>query len=167
MAMLHAFDLKDEVAFRETISDSLQVDPEFEQTWMLLGDVRSSKGDVEGAIEAYQEALEIKRDCNVYHVLGTLQAQQSLWEASVATLEEATEWSRCANSRQLWDMYRVLAIAYANQGEQGQALQAAMQGLELAPEGQQEIMQDLVASLQGQPVPAASEDAGPSEGATP
>jgi tetratricopeptide (TPR) repeat protein len=167
MAMLHAFDLKNEVAFQETISDSLRVDPEFEQTWMLLGDVRSSKGDVEGAIQAYQEALKIKKDCNVYHVLGTLQAQQSSWDAAIATLKEATEWKRCANSRQLWDMYRVLAIAYANQGEQGQALQSAMQGLELAPEGQQELMQDLVASLQGQPVPAASEDAVPSEGATP
>ncbi len=154
MAMLYAFDLKDEVAFRETISDSLRVDPEFEQTWMLLGDVRSSQGDVDRAISAYQEALKIKRDCNVYHVLGTLQAQQSLWGASIVTLKEATEWKRCANSRQLWDMYRVLAIAYANQGEQGQALQAAMQGLELAPEGQQELMQDLVASLQGQPEPS-------------
>ncbi|MBN1486502.1 MAG: hypothetical protein JW981_02595 [Anaerolineae bacterium] len=150
-AMLAAFDLQDEILFQETISKSLEVDNEFEQTWMLLGDFRSSQGDTSGAIEAYQQAVNIKSDCNVYHVLGTLQAQQSLWEDSITTLETAVV--KCSTSSKLWDMYRVLSIAYANAGDQSAAIEAARQGLESAPENQQQIMQELLASLQVQQEP--------------
>ncbi len=166
LAQLYAVDLGDMVKFNETITQSLKVDPGFETTWMLLGDMRSSHGDIPGAIDAYKHSLEIKKwsrgssrqeRCTVMRVLGTLQAQEKLWDDSVATLTDAVDY--CAESNDLWEMYRVLAIAYANQGHNDLALQAANQALSLAPESNKSAIQQLIDSLQPQEAP--QQPAGP------
>lgn len=151
LAQLYAIDFQDELKFRQTISTSLEVDDRFEQTWMLLGDIRSSQGDLAGAVAAYQESLEIKNNCTVRRVLGTLQAQQDLWAEAAVTLEEAVE--KCSTSSELWDIYRVQAIAYANLGQIEVALQTAALSLQAAPEAQKEAVQQLIAQLQGQSTP--------------
>ncbi len=150
-AQLYALDLGNMVAFHETITQSLEVDDEFEQTWMLLGDMYSSRGNVDGAIAAYAQALEVQSNCTVWRVLGTLQAQQGYWNDAVATLEEGI--TKCSRSRDLWDFYRVLAIAYANTERGGEALQTAQQALELAPDNQKAVVQQLIDSLQAQMAP--------------
>lgn len=151
LGILYAFDLQDSLSFQQTISHSLELDSRFDQTWMLLGDVRSSQGDVAGAMAAYQEALDISPiNCNVRRVLGTMQAQQGLWNESVATLERAVE--DCANVAELWDVYRVLAIGYANQGRGPEAFQVANQALTLAPDDQKSTVQQLLDALQGQSI---------------
>ncbi len=155
LAQLYAIDFGDMVKFNETITKSLQVDPDFETTWMLLGDMRSSHNDIPGAIDAYKHSLAIKKwsrgssrqeRCTVMRVLGTLQAQEKLWDDSVATLSDAVDY--CARANDLWEMYRVLAIAYANQGHNDLALQAATQALSLAPENNKDAIQQLINSLQ-------------------
>jgi tetratricopeptide (TPR) repeat protein len=148
LAQLYALDLQDEVKFRETISKSLEVDDEFEQTWMLLGDMNSSQGDVDGAIAAYEQALEITNNCNVRRVLGTLQVQKGYWVDAIESLETSIE--RCENYRERWDLYRILAVAYANHGQSAEALQAARQALALAPEDQKATVQTLLDQLKGQ-----------------
>ncbi len=78
LSILYAFDLKDMVKYEETIAQSEALDSEFDQTWMLMGDIKSSSGDLDGAITAYSRALEISGgSCTVRRVLGTLQAQQA------------------------------------------------------------------------------------------
>ncbi len=151
LAQLYAIDYGDDVKFQETISQSLEVDDEFEQTWMLLGDMRSSKGDLAGAVAAYQQSLEIRNNCTVRRVLGTLQAQQNLWAETVATLEEAVE--KCPQSSELWDIYRVQAIAYANLGQIEAALQTATLALQAAPDAQKSTIEQLIAQLQAQFAP--------------
>ena len=148
LAQLYAIDFGDDLKFRETISKSLEVDDRFEQTWMLLGDMRSSQGDLAGAVEAYQTSLEIRNNCTVRRVLGTLQAQQNLWDEAATSLQEAVE--KCSTSGELWDIYRVLAIAYANLGQVDTALQTAALSLQAAPEAQKEAIEQLIAQLQGQ-----------------
>ena len=91
LAQLYAIDFQDEGKFQETISKSLAIDVDFEQTWMLLGDMRSSKGDIDGAIDAYQRSLEVRNNCTVRRVIGTLYAQQSRWEEAAENLELAVE----------------------------------------------------------------------------
>ncbi|HOU15914.1 MAG TPA: tetratricopeptide repeat protein [Anaerolineae bacterium] len=154
LAQLYAIDFGDDLKFQQTISTSLQVDVGFEQTWMLLGDMRSSKGDLAGAVAAYQESLKIRNNCTVRRVLGTLQAQQTLWADAAATLEEAVE--KCAQASDLWDMYRVLAITYANLGRLPEALQTANLALAAAPTEQQPAVQQLIEQLQAQLTPPES-----------
>ena len=151
LAQLYAIDFGDDLRFRQTISTSLEVDDWFEQTWMLLGDMRSSQGDLAGAVEAYQKSLEIRNNCTVRRVLGTLLAQQNLWAEAAASLEEAVE--KCPQSSELWDIYRVQAIAYANLGHVDLALQAASLALSAAPEAQKSSIEQLIAQLQGQSAP--------------
>ena len=80
-----------------------------------------------------------------------LQAQQALWTDAITTLNTAIE--KCPDFRDLWDIYRVLTIAYANQGEFPQALEAGAQALELAPEDQKPVVQQLLDQFQ-QSLPA-------------
>ncbi len=159
LAQLYAIDFGDDLKFQETISTSLAVDEGFEQTWMLLGDMRSSKGDLAGAVAAYQKSLEIRDNCTVRRVLGTLQAQQTLWADAVVTLEEAVD--KCPQASDLWDIYRVLAIAYANQGRLPEALETASLALEAAPASQQALIQQLIEQLQVQSTPVESPPAQP------
>jgi tetratricopeptide (TPR) repeat protein len=143
-AQLYAIDMQNMVKFYETITQSLQVDVGFEQTWMLLGDMRSSSGDMDGAIDAYQRSLEVKNNCTVRRVIGTLQAQKQDWAGSVKTLSDSLEV--CATATDLWDFYRVIAIGQVNLGNNEAALLAAQQALALAPESQRSYVEQLVAS---------------------
>ncbi len=147
LAQLYAADLGDLVGFQQTISHSLQIDPEFDQTWMLLGDLRSSQGDIAGAIEAYQRSLEIVDNCTVRRVVGTLLAQEAQWEEASLALQDAIQ--ACPTSGELWEMYRVLAISYANLDQVAEALQAAQTALNIAPESQQATIQQLIDQLSG------------------
>ncbi|MFP4394447.1 MAG: hypothetical protein ACLFTI_04205 [Anaerolineales bacterium] len=157
-AQLYAMDLNDMEKFQETISKSLEIDPEFGTTWMLLGDMSSSMGQTDKAVQAYENALEFSsrnERCTIRRVLGTLYAQGEDWGDATRTLEEAIE--ECGNDRYAWEMYRVLAISYANQGQGAEALEAAQQALTLAPENQQDQIQQLIETLQTPVGPEAPE----------
>ena len=157
-AQLYAIDMQDMAMFNETITRSLQVDEGFEQTWMLLGDMRNSQGDVDGAIVAYEKSLEIRNNCNVRRVIGTLQAQTADWENAVTTLEDSIEiCSKGRPFKDLWDLYRILAIAQANRGQPELAVQAAQQALDLAPENQQTTVQQLLDQLSAAPAPESTD----------
>lgn len=148
-AQLYAMDLNDMERFQETISHSLNLDPEFGTTWMLLGDMSSSTGQTDKAIQAYESAIEFsprRERCTIRRVLGTIYAQGEEWNEATRTLEEAIE--ECGATSYAWEMYRVLAISYANQGRGAEALQAAQQALALAPENQQAQIEQLIASLE-------------------
>jgi len=148
LAILNAFDLQDEIAFQEAIFHSLKLDAEFDQTWMTLGDVRANVlNDTAGAIEAYQKAIELSpKNCRVRHTLGSLQIQENRWEAAVESLEPIFE--HCPNASYLWDVYRLLAVSFYYQGQQQQALQLANEALRLAPEEQQDVIEQLIAAIQ-------------------
>lgn len=152
LAILYAFDLQNEVAFQETISHSLELDPEFEQTWMTLGDVRLNKlNEKEGAIDAYKEALALSpKNCAVRYNLGTLLVQESQWTDTVEVLEPTQEY--CDGTNRTWDMYRLLAISYYYQDKPQEALQMASQALQLAPEEQRGVVEQLITAIQ-QPEP--------------
>ncbi len=157
-AQLYAMDLNDMEKFQETISHSLELDPEFGTTWMLLGDMSSSTGQTDKAIQAYENALEYSsrsERCTIRRVLGTLYAQGEAWDDAAQTLEKAV--AECGTTRYAWEMYRVLAISYANQGQGAEALEAAQQALALAPENQQAQIQQLIETLQTPVGPEAPE----------
>ncbi len=148
LAILYAFDFQNREQFQETISHSLDLDPEFEQTWMTLGDVwQNVQQDQAGAIDAYQEALALSpKNCAVRYNLGNLLIQESEWTQAIDTLKPTSEY--CAGTNRTWDMYRLLAIAYYYEGQPQQALQTANQALQLAPEDQREVVEQLITAIQ-------------------
>ena len=152
LAILYAFDFNDAEAFEETILQSLDLDAEFETTWMILGDVRANiDQDIPEAVQAYQKALEIApENCTVHQVVSSLQIQEGNWVDAADELETALDY--CAATSNSWDLYRMLAVAYYYQGRTGEALGVADQALQLAPEDQQQVVEQLIAAIQ-QPVP--------------
>ncbi len=148
LAILNAFERKDPIAFQEAISQSLKLDPEFEQTWMTLGDVRANvQKDIPGAIEAYEEAIALSpKNCRVRHTLASLQIQESRWQPAVESLEPIFE--HCANASYLWDVYRLMAVSYYYQEQPTQALQLANEALRLAPDEQKQVVEQLIAAIQ-------------------
>ncbi len=139
-----------EEAYQETLAHSLALDPEFEQTWALLGEIRFSQDDIEGAIEAYGEAVALRpRDCDLRYTLASLQVQRSRWGEVEETVEPIFEY--CPNMRSLWDVYRLRSIAAFYQGEEEQALALALESLQLAPESQRSIVEQLIAAIQQEP----------------
>ncbi len=148
LAQLYGSDLGDMAAFEAVIEHSLAVDDEFEQTWMLIGDLRHSRGDYAGAIEAYQTSLTIRDNCTVRRVVGQLLAQEARWDESVAFLD--TSLVPCAGSSDLWEIYRIQAIAYANLGQVAPAIEAARAALEVAPVDQRDLIEELLVTLEWQ-----------------
>lgn len=149
LAILKGFDMRDEAGFEEILTQSLKVDEGFEQTWMLLGDWRSSKGDYAGAAEAYEKALKVKRNCTVYYVLGSLYAQQEQWFTATQRLDEGISF--CKSYENLWDMYRIQSIAYAQMGQKAAAMDAIALAIASAPASQQANLEQLRASLEAMP----------------
>ncbi len=144
LAILYAFDLQDQAAYARTIEHSLALDPEFEETWSLSADVKANIGnDLPGAIADYQHVLELKpQQCTVRRVLANLQLQEELWVDAAALLEETTEV--CPAMAELWDIYRMWAIATYYQADTARALTLAQQALALTPESQRETVEQLV-----------------------
>lgn len=144
LAILYAFDLQDQAAYARTIAHSLALDPEFEETWSLSADVKANiQKDLPGAIADYKRVLELSpRQCTVRRVLANLQLQEQLWTDAESLLQETT--TVCPTMTDLWDIYRMWAIAVYYEGDTPQAVTLAEQALALAPEAQRETVQQLV-----------------------
>ena len=146
-ATLYHYTLSNEEMYQETIEHSLNLDPEFEQTWLIISDIRVEKGDIEAAIEGYQTALELKpNQPQVWVALGRLYIQTGQNEEAIQALSEYVELRPNAND--VWDIHRMMAIAHFQAGEIEQAMVEAQLALQIAPEEQQPMVQQLIAQLQ-------------------
>jgi tetratricopeptide (TPR) repeat protein len=146
-ATLYHYTLTNEEMYQETIQHSLSIDPEFEQTWLIVSDIRAEKGDIEGAIEGYETALEIApRQPQVWAALGRLYIQSEQNEEAIRAFNEYIELR--PNAGDIWDIHRMLAIAHFQSGEVEQAIVEAQLALQIAPEEQQPLVEQLLAQLQ-------------------
>ncbi len=150
LAILTGFEIQDPVRFQEVISHSITLDPEFEQTWMLLGDYYIQvKQSPEEAIQAYQQALDIKaNNCTVRYQLGNLLVQQQAWSDLVMALEPGLEL--CARDSNLWDFYRLSAIGYFYMEQMPEAFEMANEALLRAPEASIPVVEQLIQVMQAQ-----------------
>ncbi|HIP88302.1 MAG TPA: tetratricopeptide repeat protein, partial [Anaerolineales bacterium] len=153
-ATLYYYSLGDKLGYQRCISQSLSLDPEFEQTWLIVGDIRVGEGDLEGAVEAYRTALEIKpRQPRVWSALGRVYLQLGRSAEAADALRQSLELA--PNARDAWETHRLLAIAYYQMGYLDQALSEAQTALTLAPEDQRPLVEDLIRQLQ-QALPSGS-----------
>jgi tetratricopeptide (TPR) repeat protein len=99
----------------EVAADSLEIDPEYDETWVLLGEVHRLQGDLAEAAEAYEQALELNpRQANIWQLLGQIYLQ----------LERPTDAARAWTG--LGDMY-------VDQNSFSDALEAYNQAAALDP----------------------------------
>ncbi len=146
-ATLYFYSMGDEESFWQRINRSLEVDDGFEQTWLIIGDVRAMKGDLAGAAEAYRKALEIVPSMpQVWNALARVYLQQGQNDQAVEALNRSLELE--PTGAWAWDAHRLLAIAYYQMGLPEMALAEAQTALQMAPEEQKPAIEQLIGQLQ-------------------
>ncbi len=139
-ATLYYYSLGDEEGFWERIHRSLQVDDGFEQTWLIIGDVKAMKGDLDGALEAYRRALEIQPNMpQVWNALARIYIQKGQSAEAVEALNRSLELEPTGGWA--WDAHRLLSIAYFQMGMVEQARQEILTALEMAPQDQRSVLE--------------------------
>ena len=146
-SLLYYYGLRDMAGFERTHQHSLDLDPGFDQTWLICGDTSRDQGDLEGAIHCYEEALELSpRNAQVWRVLADAYIAQQQWEDAITALAQVAELQ--PNSDDIWNIHQILAQLYIQTGQREQALVQARLALALAPEDQQDTLQGLIAQIQ-------------------
>ena len=146
-AMLYYYGLGDVTRYEQTIEHSLEVDSEFDQTWLVCGDVNRQEGKLEEAAQCYEEALELNpRAPQVWRMLGDTYITLERWENAISALIQAVELD--PNASDIWNIHQVLARLYSQIGHLDEALWHAQIAVQLAPEDQQGMLQELVAQIQ-------------------
>jgi len=146
-AMLYYYGLGDVARYERTIQRSLEIDPGFEQTWLVCGDVSRQQDNLEEAAHCYEEALALKsRAPQVWRMLGDTYIALQRWDDAIDALTRTVELQPDAGD--VWNIHQVLARLYSQTDQQEQALWHAQEAVRLAPEDQQAVLQDLVAQIQ-------------------
>lgn len=116
---------------QEKCSHSLELDPDFAETWWKVqASIYASQGNITATLESYERALEINpRLADVWLLMGDTYMRQSQLENAAASYEQALELQ--PNHTQAW---RVLGSIYAQLGRLEEAVVALQRTLELAPD---------------------------------
>jgi tetratricopeptide (TPR) repeat protein len=150
-ALLYYHSLRDAEMYQSTIDHSLELDSEFENTWLIVGDVNIDQGDLQAAAEAYTVALEIApRQPRVWDVLGQVQLQLQQYEEALEAFSQSLDYAPNANTA--WNTHRLMAVAYWELGQNEQALVEALVARDMAPEDQKPLVEQLILQLQQPPV---------------
>ncbi len=127
--------------------ESLKIDSEFAQTYMLLGDAylsKPDKPDYDNAINAYQQALKYDpSNMQAHSALGLIYSRQEKYE-------QAINENLAVVSKQSNDLpsLRNLALLYEKVGRLNEALVFAQRALAVAGEQDKPALQAYIAQLQ-------------------
>jgi tetratricopeptide (TPR) repeat protein len=115
---------------QQKIAQSLEIDPDFDQTWTVQADIYANQNMITDALEAYNEALALEpRQADVWLRVGDIRRRQNELEEAAEAYEQALELK--PRQTQVW---RVLGSLYAQLERPAEGIQALQRSLELAPE---------------------------------
>jgi len=128
-AMLYYFGLGDVESYQSTLGRSLELDPDFDQTWMMCGDVNRQLGNLDEAAACYTRALELSpKAVQIWIALGETYRGLERWDDSINALGHALDLT--PNSGNVW---RVMADTYIGAQRWGEAIAALQQVVALEP----------------------------------
>jgi len=146
-AMLYYYGMGDVEGYERALRRSLELDPDFDQTWLVCGDVNRHRGNVAEAIHCYEEALRLRpSNSDVWRALGDTYIAAQQWEKAIHALTRTLELQ--PKAQDAWNVLQVIARLYSQLGQQEQALLYARQALEVAPDEQHDALEGLVAQIQ-------------------
>lgn len=131
-SILYYYGLRDMAGYERTHQRSLELDPEFDQTWLICGDVARDRERYDEAIECYEEALRLNpRNADAWAALGTVYRLAGQPQRAIEAYRQSVE--RNARQPQVW---RVLADLYITQQRWTDAIEALQQVVVLEPEAE-------------------------------
>jgi tetratricopeptide (TPR) repeat protein len=146
-AMLYYYGLGDSAGYERAFNTSVELDPDFDQTWLMCGDVNRQQGNLEEAAHCYEEALRVRSsNAQVWRVLGDTYIAMERWADAIHALTQTVELEPDAGD--VWNIHQVLARLYSQTGQHEQALLHAQMALQVAPEDQQASLQELMMQIQ-------------------
>ena len=146
-SLLYYYGLGDLAGFQRAHDHSINLDPGFDQTWLICGDTSRDQGNLDQAIRCYEEALRIKpTNAQVWRVTADVYIAQQRWDEAIAALLQVTELQPGAND--VWNIHQILAQLYVQTSQPAQALQEAHMALAAAPDDQRSTLEGLIAQIQ-------------------
>jgi tetratricopeptide (TPR) repeat protein len=149
-SLLNYYDIGSVEDYEQAHARSLEIDPEYEQTWLICGDVSRTRGELEEAVECYTAALELKPDnAQVWRVLADTFITLQQWPDAIDALSRVIELQSGEATADMWSLHHVLSQLYSQVGDRERALQEAYIAVQLAPQDQITVVQSWLAQLQG------------------
>jgi len=136
---------------------SLKLDQEFDQTYLLRGDVYLARTEYERAVEMYDKALEFAEGgdlAQAHSALGYTYAQMGRYDDAIA--QNLTVLQDSPND---YVSLRNLSLLYEQTGRYIDALRTAELALPGAPDFEKQALQQLIEELRGKvatPAPPAT-----------
>lgn len=132
-------DYRDAIA---TLQHSAEVEPGFDQTYLILGEVYVREKKWDKAVEAYRKAAEVKPSADAYTALGYAYSKLGKIDESIEANEKALKYSPHNVA-----ILRNLAILYKVKKEYGKALSYAEEALKYAPDKDKAQIEKLIAEI--------------------
>jgi len=131
------------------LDESVKLDTQFAQTYLILGDTYMNKKDLDKAAEAYQKVLTLQPDlAQAQGVLAYIYAQQGkLAEAIQANLKLIQMSPTDPN---IWNTHKNLALLYQQAGDFSSAINEAQIAATIAPTSDRLQLQAFATQLRAQ-----------------
>jgi tetratricopeptide (TPR) repeat protein len=160
-AILHLDVLRDEERGLALLEKSLEIDPEYDWTHILLGNyyfnkARQTKDDPDQQDEYYQKAIEhyeiavelAPKNINYRLSLASVYQMQQNYPKLLDVLEESLQFAKRKND--IWRIEENIAIAAFQLGDYDKALEHAYNALAVAPESEQERLNQIIQQIEAQ-----------------
>ncbi|MBI5877163.1 MAG: tetratricopeptide repeat protein [Chloroflexi bacterium] len=126
------------------LQESIKIDDEYAQTYLLLGDLYTGKNDMDNAVTAYQAALKTDATLLQAHsALGLIYSRQG--KLDLAIQENMAVVAQQPND---YNSLRNLALLYRDAGRLPEAISYAQRALAGAPDADKPALQQFIAQLQ-------------------
>jgi tetratricopeptide (TPR) repeat protein len=131
------------------LAESLKLDAQFDQTYMILGDLYLNAQNLDKAAEAYEKAVAIQPELTqAQGVLAYIYAQQGkITEAIQISLDLI---KKSPSDPNIWNTHKNLALLYAQSGDFPSAIEQAQIAATGAPSDTRAQLQTYIAQLRAQ-----------------
>jgi tetratricopeptide (TPR) repeat protein len=149
---LMKFDLSETNRALEMLARSLEIDPRYVTTYWILGNLRASTGDPEGALREYDRALDLDD-----RLLPALSGKGAVL-LQLGRLDDAIAANRRALEIRPGDFIsrKNLAVLYRDKGALESAANEARAALAVAPKNERDALQQFIADVESRRDAAAS-----------
>jgi tetratricopeptide (TPR) repeat protein len=132
------------------VEHSLQVDDQFDQTYLIMGNIYMNENDLDKATATYQKLIAIKPDSLEAHsTLAYIYAQQGKLAEAIQANQTVLKLSP-KDDPNIWNTHKNLAVLYAQAGDFPAAINSAQIAASTAPTDTKAQLMAYVSQLRAQ-----------------
>jgi tetratricopeptide (TPR) repeat protein len=114
------------------VEHSMQIDDQFDQTYLIMGNIYMNQNDLDKAATTYQKLIAFQpASLEAYSTLAYIYAQQGKLAEAIQANQTVLKLS--PNDSNIWNTYKNLAVLYAQAGDFPAAINSAQVAASTAP----------------------------------